>query len=420
MEHKRHLQVEATKTLFDQIIDRHAEAYLEVYPEVKEFSNFEVSATGNYYIGMVCTNDYEKPNTGQMKLRGSSAMTNNKMIELDLSAIDSQQCFFPGQVIAFFGDPFTSRQLTIRRMLDPMRIAPRMKSINSDKRINLLVACGPYMKPEHEDWNLFDKLIDSIKANEASHIVLLGPFVDLENKHLKAKYDVMWKTFMDKLVEGLFEHPCNVYVVPSNRDTLPSYLQSGYIYPTPELNIDLKLKVKPQCNIIGTSDPTQIDLGGIYLDTTSAEVVFHLNRCCSFVNNMGSPFSSLYRQLLTHGIYPIYPPPADTAIDWPKLGKHIQLDRLGAHIICLPSRYNTAVSNVENRLFITIKKCSSSKQAVLVEIPKIESSMEAPTDSIVITDYTHKIIDLCPVQLESEQCQPVADVSTASEAISSN
>lgn len=422
MEHKRHAQVGATKSLFDELIDRHAEAYTTAYPELKEFSNFEKSGTGNYYIGMVWTNDYEKPDTQQLRIRGSQSLANNRMLDLDLSAVDSQQSFFPGQIIAFLGDPFLKKQLTVRKLLDPMRIAPRMKSINTDDKINLIVASGPFMKADQEDWTLYDRIIDNIKAHEATHVILIGPLVDMENKSIRENYDFNWRICHDKLVEGLIDHPCNVYLVPSSRDVLPSYLEATYFYPSPKLEFNVKLKegVRPKCKIIPVSDPAQIDLGGAYLDVTSAEVMFHLNRCSSFINKGGSTFSSMYRHLLSHGIYPIYPPPNDIAIDYPKLAKHIQLDRLGAHLLVLPTRFNTSVSNIENRLIVTIQKCSTKKQIVLVEIPKIESSMEAPIDSIVITDYTHKIIDLCVKEEVGEAVSQPTESNNISQPVCSS
>lgn len=392
---KRHLQIGATKSLFDELIDRHAEAYSEVFPEVKEFSSFERSGTGNYYIGMVWMRENEKPDTQQLKLRGSLSLTNNKMVELDLSAIDSQQSFFPGQIIAFLADPFTKRQLTIRKLLDPIRIAPRLKTISTDGQIKLMIAAGPFMKPDQQDWTLFDKIVEEIKVNEATHVILMGPFVDMENKIIRASYDINWRTYFEKLVEGLVNHSCDVYLVPSGRDVLPHYLSATYFYPSPALEFEVKVKenIQPKCRIRSVTDPAQIDLNGLYLDVTSAEVLFHLNKSSAFINKGGSTFTSMYRHLLTHGIYPVYPPPSDIAIDYPKLLKHIQLDRLGPHILVLPSRFNTSVTNVDNRLVVTVQKCSTKRQVVLVDIPKIES-IDEPLDSIMLTEYKHKIVDL--------------------------
>lgn len=415
MEHKRHLQIGATKGVFDELIDRHAEAYTEVYPEVKEFGSFERSGTGNYYIGMVWTHENERPNTQQLKLRGSLSLTNNKMIELDLSAIDSQQSFFPGQIIAFLADPFIKRQLTIRKLLDPIRIAPHLKTISNDEKINLMVVAGPFMKLDQEDWTIFDRFIEEIKRNEVTHAVLIGPFVDMENKLMRAKYDVNWRTYYEKLVEGLVDHPCDVYLVPSGRDVLPHFLGASYFYPSTKIDYGVKVKedIVPKCRIRSVGDPAQIDLGGLYLDVTSAEVLFHLNKCCSFINKGGSTFTSMYRHLLTQGIYPIYPAPNDIAVDYPKLMRHIQLDRLGPHILVLPSRFNTSVNNVDNRLVIAVQKCAIKRQAVLVEIPKTDSSTEPLNSVMMMAGYKNKTIDLFPRnESEANELQEPLDSSS--------
>lgn len=425
---KRHAQIDATRNVFDELIDRYAEAYLEAFPEIKEFSGFEKSGTGNYYIGMIWMNDNEKPDIHQLRIRGSLKIAENRFLELNLTSLDSQQCFFPGQIIAFLGHPFSKTQINVKRLLDSTRIAPRMKSITTDKPIRLFVASGPYMKPDQEDWSIFDKIIETFKIYDGTHLVLLGPFVDIENKAQGHNYDVNWRSCFDKLVQELVDIPCNVYLVPSNRDVLPHYLSSTYFYPSPALEFEVRLKdgVQPKCKITSVSNPAQIDLGGIYLDTTSAEVLFHLNRCASFVNKGGNAFNSMYRQIIAQGIYPMYPPPSDFAVDYPKLIKHTQLDRLGPHIILLPSRFTNSVANVENRLIVTIQKCSTKKQIIMIDIPKIESSMERPTDSIVITDYKHKIMNLYPIDEQMElaiqdaTAEQAAAVAAAAATVSPN
>lgn len=400
---KRQFQVGNIKSVFDEIIDRHAEAYAEAFPETRnEFSNYEKSGTANYYIGMVWSDENEKPDTTKgLKLRGSLALSKNKMIELDLSLLNSQHSFFPGQVVAFFADPHLKQQLTVRRFLDPMRISPQMKKIDMEAEVNLMIACGPYIKPDSEDWSLFDTMIERIKSKKATHIVLLGPFVDIDNKIISRHYDTNWDLLFDKLVEGLHEHECHVYLVPSNKDVLSSSLCSSYFYPCPEIKFKLYLKenARPKCQIRSVTDPAQIDLGGLFLDVTSAEVLFHLTQCSTFIHRgPGNVFNSMFRHLLSLGIYPIYPPPTDMVVDYPKLAKYIQLDRLGPHILVLPSRFNTPpVSNVDDRLIVTIQKCCVKKQVIFIHIPKIDAK-DVELNSVLLSDYKHEIIGLGQMQ----------------------
>lgn len=402
----RQVQVAATKSLFDELIDRHAEAYLEAYQEtgkpgelcVKEFSSFEKSGTGKFYIGMVWTSDYEKPETKQMTIRSSQSLAKNKTVDLDLSVIETTHSFFPGQIIAFQAFPFQRDLLTVKNFLNPLKIAPRMKMINTDEKINLLISSGPYMSPDQEDWALIDKLIESIKTNNVTHAILLGPFVDMDNKHMAPYFETKWKLILSKLVDGLFEQKCQIFLVPSSKDVLNSKMSTNYFYPSPKIEFDsyLKEKSKPSCRITSVTNPAQIDLGGLYVDVTSADVLFHFNNCQSFINRgTTNPFTSMFRHIITHGIYPIYPPPAnDIAIDYPKLENYLQLNRLGAHITILPTRFNTTVTNVEDRVFVAIGKCSAKKHAVLIELPKIESSEEEPIKSVALAEYTHRIIPL--------------------------
>lgn len=406
----RQLQLAATKNLFDELIDRHAEAYLSAYPEVKEFSAFERSGTINYYIGMVWTNSYERPNAQQIKIRGSHSLTGNKLVELDLSNLDGQQSFFPGQIIAFSADPFLRRQLCVRKLLDPIRIAPPMKKIDSDP-IKLILASGPYMKHDQvADWSVLQRLVECVKSNQATHVVLLGPFVDIDNRHAKENFPLHWEAVTDSLLKTLHDVECQVYLVPSSRDILPACLTTSYFYPCPPINLRPKYvegAKEPKCHIKAVGDPAQIDLGGVYLDVTSAEVLFHMNKCAAFVNKgPGNLFTPLFRHLVAQGIYPIHPAPNDIAVDYPKLAKHLQLDRLGPHILVMPTRFNTSVVNVENRVVVAVHKCSVKRQVVMIDIPKIESSEQAPIDSVVLSEYTHRIIDLFvkdePVEVGSQ------------------
>lgn len=384
--------------MFDELIDRHAEAYLEAYPEIVEFSSFERSGSNKKYIGMVWTNNFERPDTQQLKIRGSYSLTGNKLIELDLTKIDGQHTFFPGQIIAFQAEPFLKRQLTVKKLYDPIRIAPPTKRIDSEDKMRLIIAAGPFMRAEQEDWCLYNKLIEQIKSNEATHVILMGPLVDLENKNSRLGFNEHWQLITNRLTNELHDLECRVYLVPSSRDILPSFLGSNYFHPCPQPTLNLKpteSRVRSKCQIYGVGDPSQIDLGGMYLDVTSAEVLLHLNKCVSFINKgPGNLFTPLFRHLISQGLYPIHPAPNDIAVDYPKLLKHIQLDRLGAHILVMPTRFNTVVANVENRVVVAVQKCSVKRHFVMIDIPKIESPQNI--DSLVMADYTHKIIDLIP------------------------
>lgn len=429
----RQVQVSAIKSLFDDIIDRHAEAYLSVYPEVKEFSNFEEkSGTSNYYIGMVWTNDFNPPQQQEahtIRVRGSKAIANNKLVELDLNTIldrlianKSQESFFPGQVIAFKAEPTTlKRQLTVTKFLDSMKIAPQMKSLHTQEKIVLAAASGPFMKPDQDDWTLYDRIIDSVRENSVTHLILTGPFVDMANKFCKTSYEAQWKSAIDKLIEGLHDRDCHIYIVPSNRDILPSSLRASYSYPCSKLRLNLGIKEEAdvRCKIQFVTDPIQLDIDGLFIDVTSADVAFHMSRCISFVNRVDHMLPSVFRHLIAHGIYPIYPSHPDMAIDYPELRKFIQLDRLGPHIIVLPNQLGTSsVHSVENRLIVAMKRCSVGKQLIVIEIPPT-SSNEGQVNSVTNSErHTYKIVDLIPrnstTQASGDTCN--GSNSTPSEA----
>lgn len=394
----RHVDLGKLKSYFDDLIDRHAEAYLEAYaPEVQEFNSFSKSGTEGYYIGMIWTNEFQKPDIHELKLMGSKSLTDNKIVELDIKQVtDTMQSFFPGQIVAFKAEPFVRRQLVAREFLDPIKIAPKMKSINTDDTIRLAIACGPFMKPDSVEWTLIEQITSAIKENHITHAILIGPFVDIENKQARGQYEACWKGLFDRLIEGLCDHPCNIYLVPSTRDVMGRHLGSNYFYPTPSIQFTCNLKkgVEVKCKILTVSDPEQIDLGGVYLDVTSAEVEFHLNSCTAFIQPPSNRFTLFYKHILTHGIYPIYPPPTDFAVDYTKFIKCIGLDRLSPHILVLPSRFRQTVGNFEDRLIVTVPKCSTKRQMVYIELPKIESNSETPTNSVVQTEFIHKDIQL--------------------------
>lgn len=416
MEAIRHVHLVALKSLFDELIDRHAEAYIAAYGEtnkpgepcVKEFSPFEKSGTSRFYIGMVETLEFEKPNLKHLKIRGSQTLAKNKTVELDLSVVDSTHSFFPGQIVAFEAFPFQKSQLTVKTFLDPMRIAPPMKTINTCDKINLLISSGPYTGPEQNDWTLLDRLIETIKSENVTHAIFVGPFVVWENINSALEFESKWKLIFSKLIQELFEQPCKIFLVPSCRDVYNSAGAKNHFYPLPKIEFDLNLKdnAKPKCTISSVTDPAQIDLGGLYVDVTAADVLFHFNKCQNFINKgKSNNFTFMFRHIITHGIYPLCPWPSDDnmAVDFLKLERYLQLDRLGPHLIVLPTRFTTAVNNIEDRLAISVGKCSAKKHAVLVTIPKIESSEEEPIKSVVITDYTHRIV---PLVVKDEHCTP--------------
>lgn len=382
----RHFEAGETKNVLDDHIDRHADAYLLTYPEVMEFSPFERSGTFKYYIGMIWTNDCVKPDEKQFRLRGSQKIANQAIVDIDVSLIPDYQSFFPGQIIAFLAQPHETDKLRLTKILDPVKIAPELeRPLNGDRRIKLFIAAGPFMQTDILDWTLLDSFISTVKLNEATHIILLGPLVDLENTKLCVDPYDPWKRIYDKLVEGLHNLKCHVYIVPSIRDYLTSKLESNYFYPSSKLNFKYfqkKIDNGVKCRIESVNDPSQIDLGGLLVDVTSAEILFQMNKCTLHVNKTETnPFNSIYRHMITHGIYPLYPSAPDLPVDYVKLAKFNQLDRPASHIIVVPTRFAPSVTEIEDRLFASVPKCSVKKQAIYVEIePEFECKIEPIDD----------------------------------------
>lgn len=379
----------AYKTYFDDLIDRHAEAYLSAFPEIREFNEFEQkSGTSNYYIGMLYTNNFEQPRT--IRIRGSKSIADNRLVELDLTNLldrlietGAQESFFPGQIIAFKAEPFGSkRQLTVTKILDSTKIAPSMKKYHLHDKVVLATANGPFVKSDQDDWTLYDRIISNIKEHDVTHFILIGPIADTSTG-----CDTYWSMAMDRLIEGLHDHECQIYVVPTNKDILPSSFGSTYSYPCSELRIKIATKegANIMCKINFVTDPAQIDIDGLVIEVTSADVVFQMSRCISLVNRVENLLTTIFRSLITYGIYPIYPSHQDLPVDPLALRKFNQLDRLGPHIMIVPNQLGTSsVHEVEDRIVVATKKCSLGKQMILVEIlPTTGDGVQKPNWKII-------------------------------------
>lgn len=382
---------------FDSLIDKHAKYYMSQYEAINEFNAFELSGTNNFYIGMVHADDMQKIDAGSIKIRGSNSIANGKMIELDVSQVEDHFSFFPGQIVAVFAAALTSNKLPVKKILDPTRIMLPKKQLCVEKPINLIVACGPYFTKD-EDFTLFDKLVATAVEKNATHVVLIGPFVDIDNDTI-SDFDQTFNKLFEKLQSGFHKSNCKIYLVPSQNDLTTHEMNSPFVYPRPKPCIKKYLaKSKPTddtgtCSIQFVDDPSQIDIDGVLVDVTSADVLTHLKTSSTSINDPKcNTIIPLYKHILTQNIYPIYPNHSDTIVDYSMFADMIMKRTNSPHILIIPTRFLTSITNIENVLVSAINRCVTKKQIIIIQIPEI--SKDSEIYSLAECKYASEILDL--------------------------
>lgn len=401
----RSLQPHLVKAYFDSLIDKHAKLYSENYESILDnFSPFEKSGTNNFYIGMVHSSDFNRVDVNKIFIRGSQSLADNKKIELDLSGVTQHHSFYPGQIVALSAAPLVGSRLSVKEILDSSRIVPQRRKLSISQPVKLLIACGPYCT-KNGDWSMFDKLVNCIESKQATHVILLGPFLDIDNEIKTATSDCrsVFKLLLEKLHSTLKDIECSVFMVPSQNDVLSAVFQTTHTFPCPRFNFDSCDELKKYTNdgnsklrISSVNDPSQIELfDSLLIDVTSVEVLMHLKLTSNAINHTGAhPLIPLYKHLLTQGIYPIYPNHPDLPVDYSRYSETLQSMKHSAHIVVLPTRFEPAVTNVDNALVVAITKCSVKRKVICLSIPKIEEALNF--DSLTSADYSTEIVDLIP------------------------
>ncbi|KAH3685183.1 hypothetical protein WICPIJ_003844 [Wickerhamomyces pijperi] len=179
--------LEAADVLDDQI-DSMSSVFAKHYQIVLSNptlqSQDEVSAVGR----IVSDNPtvLEGLNSQSLCLETSRLQGVGKRIPLDLTRLEKFE-FFPGQIVCLKGKNPTGQTFHVVEVLPPPILGPSVLGVDElvhERDTDILVFKGPFTLNSELNFDIFTKATEDI-MNNCNSIVLMGPFIDFNNKAIK-------------------------------------------------------------------------------------------------------------------------------------------------------------------------------------------------------------------------------------------
>lgn len=289
---------------------------------------------------------------------GHGADGEPERVRLDLTEL--KQCdLFAGQVVAVEGvNPYGTR-LIAKRVWSDAAPPPPLRS-EAEGGLTILVAGGPYTPPSDLAYEPLHDLLAAARAHRADVVLLLGPFLDVAHPGLGGATELPAARLVDSVWRrALREADIPCLLVPSTRDAHAEPILPQPAQPLTGRREDL-------AHVTSLRNPVTVQLNGVALSTTSADILWHLNRHAyaraAAETDASEPkrVRHLRALLQQRSLYPLFPPPPSSAFtaesaDAPALPAHL-LSGLGLpylpDLLVVPSTLPPFVYNVDGVLCV--------------------------------------------------------------------
>ncbi|WIA13462.1 hypothetical protein OEZ85_007042 [Tetradesmus obliquus] len=290
----------------------------------------------SYFVGrIVCEVEGGHLNDTAVVLEGDTATSEGARAALDLSQLSSYR-LFPGQVVAVKGvSPNGSRILAKHiwthlpppcprasstapgAAADAMKVDGLIGGGSAEAGLSAVVAAGPYCIADDLAYDPLHEMLTELKASPPQMLVLLGPFVDVEQPLISGgMIDVTFQQlFQTQVVERLqawqaaLPSPCQVVLLPAVRDAFHD--------PTfPQPAIDLQAQDQ---QLVSLQNPCSFAAGPALLAAVTHDVLRPLSSAELARVDPAAPADRL-GALASHVIgqrrfFPLYPAPPGSCLD---------------------------------------------------------------------------------------------------------
>jgi len=334
--------------VLDETICRVGDRLLEKWELVQE-ELLDISTTQpetGCVVGRVQCDSEGRLNSNSVVLHGSLDTSSGASVPLDLSQVPSFS-LFPGMVTAMDCTNPNGSKIVASKVYEGAALPLAELRLPEDSGLSMLVAAGPFTTSDSVGMEPLQDILTVIKEKKPSVAILLGPFLDMKNSAVcgaAEDFDTQWVKMVTVMAKELDEVPTQLVLVPSSRDAV------GYpVYPQPPFpSSSLYL---PSMRMV--SDPCTLDISGLTVSLTSADILFHLGKEeISFPPRAGDRMSRLASHLLHQGsMYPLYPPSEELNVDFENLENYALLDK-APHLLILPSDLTHFVREISGTMVL--------------------------------------------------------------------
>ncbi|XP_017785284.1 PREDICTED: DNA polymerase alpha subunit B [Nicrophorus vespilloides] len=269
-------------------------------------------------------------------------------IPMNLTQMPSYS-LYPGQIVVTEG-LIVRGQINVAKIYPGVDEIPRQKPVLKEN-LQIMTACGPYTLNNNL---LYEPLQDLLKVvlEKLPHVLILtGPFMDVDHDLIANGFTEDYEKFFNSLVESIMlplaGTKTTVVFVASHKDVF-----HHVVYPTPPFELKHQYS-----NMICVPDPCVLDIEGVLVGITTADIVFHIaKQDLCWPSGLSDRMSRICRHVLSQQhFYPLYPPDKTMSVD------HELLERFGMfekvpHVMILPSCFKHFIKNVNGCTVVNPEK----------------------------------------------------------------
>jgi len=353
-----------------------------------------------WVCGTVCCESEGKMNKVSVLLEGSRRDAGRR-VKLNLKEIESYS-LFPGQVILAEGISTHGREMVVKRIIEgvasPLPVsAPsklleyhHQKSYQNGMPLNITVASGPFTTSDILDYQpLIDLFVHHVISKQPDVLVLIGPFVDINQKLLSnglielpveegydraVSYELVFVKMISETLQQFFEEnpelPTNIVLVPSLSDA-----HHEFVYPQPpfgdrdqivspifvdEAGLEVPLGVLNLPDTDGhrkrvhcLSNPCMFRVNEVLVGVTSNDNLFNMTTEEISENRNDKRLARLSSHIVKQQSFsPQFPPPATsmTQMDW-RHSRHWQM-KTSPDVLIMPSKLAHLVADLSGTLYV--------------------------------------------------------------------
>ncbi|KII70226.1 DNA polymerase alpha subunit B [Thelohanellus kitauei] len=338
----------------------------------------EVNLEECYAFGRIASNPPgHRLMDNSIHLEGGLSLCEGYLVKLDISQIETT-CLFPGQIVITRGIHPSTTLFEVSEIITENAFIQKSK-VPFPSSLTGLIISGPFYSKTSPNFDFINPLCELIE-NEAAQIAILvcinllqiGPFCDDSVFEIEGN-EMSFREGMNQIFQSISEVArrvgTQVLVVPSVADitSLPIFPQTPFF-------------TKEYSNIRFLGNPTCFKVNGFCFGVSSMDILMHLSNFEFSKGIKGDRISRLIKHLLNQkSFYPLYPPFANTPIDFKNLEEFSCL-KTEPDILILTSMLCPFIKKVDNTLCINPSQfCKSAKLSFYANF-KITSNSSGTVD----------------------------------------
>lgn len=323
----------------------------------------EVSQNNIRCLGRILVGEGKKQNA--ISFIGLDEMK-ARFVELDMSKL-SQGQVFSGQTCIIEGINPRGKVFCVNQMFCERKLKGPQVPMSLTSSIQIMIASGPFSDPDNLMFEYLDKLTAVCENNKPDLLVITGKFFD-RNSNLICELEEDVEDNFIRILSILSEKvgkDTKIVIVSSSDD-----INSSGCYPTAPYEL---AKLRPFQNIFFAPDPSIIDVNGVKIGFTSADIQQHISESEMCVN-AGADRVRRYVNNIFHqkSFYPLFPQEVPTSIE--HLHEFASINDI-PNILILPSDQKYFIRDINGCLCVNPGRLSCTGKLgtfarILVQPPK--------------------------------------------------